>query len=116
MQEGIREPHARELALLKRLIAAVCAARAALESQLPGLHVSALDEYGSLRLLPAAGQAAVASNCLPAEGYFDLADGVGVSVLLHLRAGHLYELEFVPDEPSACVVIPEPTAISIMSR
>lgn len=95
--DGFREPTAAEHELLSRLLSADFEGRQALQTQLEGFKVKAIDEEGSLKIRVAAGVHAIVQNSVPVEAEAEDEDGASLHVLLHVRKGLLDELEFLKE-------------------
>lgn len=95
--EEFREPTAEERALLSRLLATAFERQEALQAQLEGCKVKAIDGEGSLKIHVEGGVRAIVRNTVPVEAEAEDEDGAPLHALLHIHKGLLDELEFLKD-------------------
>jgi len=125
----MRDPDEIELAILNKLLSRGFPGAEALRAQLSGIKVEALDQDGSIRLIPPAGsqKAEDIEARVPVEGWYidgvhdsdtkDIFDSdaldVKVHLLLHVVEGLLHELAVYKDDGSPILIPPAPGRISI---
>lgn len=106
-EAALRQPDARELALLGALLNEPFEGGAVLRQQVHGLRVRTLLRDGTIEMVVRADapRADVAER-VPVEATYDDDDGVPVLVLLHVVGGRMSELEVVKADGSAISLPP----------
>ncbi|MFG6490829.1 DUF6984 family protein [Microbacterium sp. P03] len=102
----VRRPSNEESGLLQWLLQKDFQDVEELRAQLDGILVESIDDDGSIRLYPQKGSPAGFAGLAPVEGRYEDADGITVSLLIHLRNGFLHELEIYKDDSTFIALRP----------
>ncbi len=102
-----------EKAILERLFEKNFPERDRLREQAVGSFVEEWDD-GSRTLSFVAGHNTPAAHWVAVEAEYDDADGVTAHVLLHVRDGHVFELEFFREAPGPVLKRPAPDELRFL--